>query len=239
MNTTEADLIREIDKDSFRQNLRRFTWQAYNLLPKIESPAILDLGCGSGVPTIELAVLSKGRILAVDRDRLALSRLKKKIVSLNLKARVRTLAADISRYRPRRAGYDIIWAEGAVNAIGFEKALGLWRDGLKPDGYLVIHDEIKHDRQKLDAAGRLGWEVVTHFVVPVDAWLNEYFRPLSGHLQELASKYARSPEALEVLRREECEIEVFKTRPDDFASAFYILKKGAIKVPKRTLPEKR
>src|SRR4030065_1481800 len=114
MKTMEADLLREIDKDSFRQNLRRFTWQAYNLLPKIECPAILDLGCGSGVPTIELAILSKGRILAVDRDREALSRLKKKIASLNLKAHIRTLAADISRYRPKRAGYDIIWAEGAA-----------------------------------------------------------------------------------------------------------------------------
>jgi SAM-dependent methyltransferase len=235
MNTSEADLIREIDKDSFREKLRRFTWQALNLLPKIECPEILDLGCGSGVPTIELAILSKGHILAVDRDRAALARLKQKTAALGLQKHIRTVVADLARYRPKREAYDIIWAEGSVNAVGFERALTRWRDGLKPDGHLVIHDEIKYHEQNLAAAGRLGWEVVTHFIVPVDAWLTEYFRPLNGRLHDLAAKYARDPGALEVLKREEAEIEVFKTNPDNFASAFYILKKGMFKEPERVM----
>ena len=238
MKISEADLLLEIDKDSFRQNLRRFTWQAYNLLPTIERPEILDLGCGTGVPTIELAILSKGHILAVDRDRQALARLKQKAAALGLQKHIRAAAADLTRYRPKREAYDIIWAEGLVSAVGFEKALTLWRDGLKPDGHLVIHDEIKHHEQNLAAAGRLGWEVVTHFIVPVDAWLTEYFRPLSGRLHDLAARYARDHEALEVLKREEAEIEVFKTNPDDFASAFYILKKGMFKEPERVMPAK-
>jgi len=233
MNKIEADLLREIDKDSFRQNLRRFTWRAYNLLPKIECPEIIDLGCGYGVPTIELAILSKGRILAVDRDRQALSRLKQKVTALRLKKHIRVLAADLTRYRPRRGTYDIIWSEGAVSAVGFEKALDLWRDGLKPDGHLVIHDEIKDKDVKLNAAARLGWEVVEQFIVPIDTWLTDYFRPLGGRLHDLADKYAHNPRALEVLRREECEIEVFKQRPDDFASAFYILRRGRVREPVR------
>jgi SAM-dependent methyltransferase len=231
MKISETDLLRRIDKDSFRQNLRRFTWQAYNLLPKLECPEILDLGCGSGVPTIELAILSKGHILAVDRDRQALARLRQKTMALGLQKHIRTAVADLARYRLKREAFDIIWAEGSVNAIGFEKALTLWRDGLKPNGYLVIHDEIKHHEQNLAAAGRMGWEVVKHFIVPVDVWLTEYFRPLSGRLHDLAADYARDPEALEVLRREEAEIEVFKTNPDNFASAFYILTKGLFKEP--------
>jgi SAM-dependent methyltransferase len=231
MKISETDLLRKIDKDSFRQNLRRFTWQAYNLLPKLECPEILDLGCGSGVPTIELAILSKGHILAVDRDRQALARLRQKTMALGLQKHIRTAVADLARYRLKREAFDIIWAEGSVNAIGFEKALTLWRDGLKPNGYLVIHDEIKHHEQNLAAAGRMGWEVVKHFIVPVDVWLTEYFRPLSGRLHDLAADYARDPEALEVLRREEAEIEVFKTNPDNFASAFYILTKGLFKEP--------
>jgi SAM-dependent methyltransferase len=231
MKISETDLLRKIDKDSFRQNLRRFTWQAYNLLPKLECPEILDLGCGSGVPTIELAILSKGHILAVDRDRQALARLRQKTMALELQKHIRTAVADLARYRLKREAFDIIWAEGSVNAIGFEKALTLWRDGLKPNGYLVIHDEIKHHEQNLAAAGRMGWEVVKHFIVPVDVWLTEYFRPLSGRLHDLAADYARDPEALEVLRREEAEIEVFKTNPDNFASAFYILTKGLFKEP--------
>jgi len=34
----------------------------------MEKPRILDLGCGSGVPTLELSRLSQGQIVAVDID---------------------------------------------------------------------------------------------------------------------------------------------------------------------------
>jgi tRNA G46 methylase TrmB len=43
------------------------TRRAFNTIPKHpEQPLILDIGCSPGVQTIELARLSKGRIIAKD-----------------------------------------------------------------------------------------------------------------------------------------------------------------------------
>lgn len=42
------------------------------MLPSIKNPVIADIGCGTGVPTIELARLSDGMIYAVDTDECSL-----------------------------------------------------------------------------------------------------------------------------------------------------------------------
>jgi len=45
------------------------TRQAFQLIPKLpQPPLILDIGCGPGAQTIELAKISKGRITALDSN---------------------------------------------------------------------------------------------------------------------------------------------------------------------------
>ncbi|HJX03327.1 MAG TPA: class I SAM-dependent methyltransferase, partial [Dehalococcoidia bacterium] len=57
-----------IRRDGFRKRLLKYTRKAFQLLPQLDHPRILDIGCGSGVPTLELARLSNGEIVAVDND---------------------------------------------------------------------------------------------------------------------------------------------------------------------------
>ncbi|MBU7032610.1 MAG: class I SAM-dependent methyltransferase, partial [Theionarchaea archaeon] len=42
------------------------------MLPALDNPHILDIGCGTGEPTLELARLSEGIITAVDINQRAL-----------------------------------------------------------------------------------------------------------------------------------------------------------------------
>ena len=51
----------ETGKDLVRARLCKFTRKALQLLPGLDSPYILDVGCGSGVSTMELAKLCDGR----------------------------------------------------------------------------------------------------------------------------------------------------------------------------------
>ena len=64
--TMFEDLCSEIDRDRFRAQLLKYTRRAYHMLPKLEKPRILDVGCGSGIPTLELAKLSEGEIMGID-----------------------------------------------------------------------------------------------------------------------------------------------------------------------------
>ena len=59
------DVLLEINLDHYRKNFLKYTKKAFQMLPKLDRPRILDIGCGSGVQTIELAKLSKGEIIGI------------------------------------------------------------------------------------------------------------------------------------------------------------------------------
>ena len=69
----------QIEKDSLRKHLLKYTRKAFRMLPQLDKPRILDMGCGSGVPTLELARLSKGEITGIDIDQRSLYRLTRRI----------------------------------------------------------------------------------------------------------------------------------------------------------------
>lgn len=80
------DLSSEIGNDHFRERLLKYTRQAYHCLPKIKKPRILYVGCGSGVPTIELEKLSKGEIIGIDINQSLLDKLNRKIAEMFIKS---------------------------------------------------------------------------------------------------------------------------------------------------------
>jgi len=45
----------QIDKDLLRERLIKYTRKAFHMLPRLDKPRVLDVGCGSGIPTMELA----------------------------------------------------------------------------------------------------------------------------------------------------------------------------------------
>ena len=55
-------------KDRLRKHLLKYTRRAFRMLPPLEKPRILDIGCGSGVPSIVLARLSRGQVIGLDID---------------------------------------------------------------------------------------------------------------------------------------------------------------------------
>jgi len=196
------------------------------MLPKIEIPHILDIGCGSGVPTIELAKLSAGEIIGIDIKQSLLDRLNGKIEEEGFSGRVKTVKCSLFEIDFPDERFDIIWAEGSIWIIGFEKGLKEWRRLLKPNGFLVVHDEVKTVSNKLKKIPSYGYKLLNHFSLPQDAWWTEYYRPLEFRIKELYMKYKNDPEALEILKKYQNETDMVKRNPKERSSAFYIMKKS-------------
>jgi len=219
------DLYSEIDRDHFRGRLSKYTRKAFRLLPELDKPRILDIGCGSGVPTIELAKLSKGKAVGIDIDQILLDRLNRKIEKEGLSNRVEIRKCSMFEMDFPDASFDIIWAEGSISVIGFERGLKEWRRLLKPGGFLVVHAETRKMLDKLERIPSFGWKLLDYFLLPEDAHWTEYYKPLEIRIQELSAKYKNDSETLAVLRKHQNEIDMVKRNPKEFSSAFYIIRK--------------
>ncbi len=220
------DLLAELDEDSIRTNFLKYTRRAFEMLPKLEKPRILDLACGTGIPTLELAKLSGGEVVGIDINQPSLDKLNERIVQEGLGARVKAENCSIFKINFPDESFDILWDEGAGHFIDFEKALKLWRLLLKPNGYLIIHDDLKDLNRKLGLIPKCGYRLVEHFPLPNDAWWIEYFAPLEKRIQELLEKYNAHPDILGVFDDKIKEIEMAKKNPKDFRSVFFIMQKG-------------
>ena len=83
------EVLRELDAEGLRAVFLKYTRKAFGFIPKVKNPRILDIGCGTGIPTLELARLSNGNITGIDIDQNALNKLNDKIIKAGLSDRIK------------------------------------------------------------------------------------------------------------------------------------------------------
>jgi ubiquinone/menaquinone biosynthesis C-methylase UbiE len=195
-----------VDQDDLRSNLLRFTERAFELLPPMESPRILDIGCGTGLPTLRLAELTGGQIVGLDLDSEALETLRSRAVEQGLSDRVEVRVGALEEIPFEDCSFDLVWCEGAINELGFRESLRRWRRLLKPHGCMGLHDEAGDVDGKLSAAQEEGFALLGHFEISEQVWWDEYF--------------ALADEEMGL----EAEIQRFQREPEKFRSAFFVLR---------------
>jgi ubiquinone/menaquinone biosynthesis C-methylase UbiE len=220
------------------------TRRAFSILRDLpENPQILDIGCGPGMQTIELAKLSKGTVTALDKYPQFLDELQKKAIEEGVNERIRTIQGDMFSLNFERKSFDLIWSEGAIYIIGFEKGLSEWKQLLSDKGYLVVTEVswIKHNppeeirkyweanysairtvEENLETVTKVGYINVSHFVLPERCWWDNYYTLIASKTQSLKQKYRDDAEALNVLACEEAEIDMFRRYSDYYGYVFYI-----------------
>jgi len=195
------------------------------MLPLIEKPLILDIGCGSGISTLELANLCNGEIIGIDIDQPALNRCNNNITKAKLNDRVRVLYCSMFDMDFPDESFDIIWSEGSIYAIGFERGLREWRRLLKRVGYMVIHDEKGNVSEKLEQISSYGYELLGYFKLNEETWWTEYFAPLEQLIGEFHTKRSSDPEIIKELNRAQEEVDFYKRYPECNSSVCFVIKK--------------
>jgi len=223
-----------------------YTRKAYHLLPELGTPRILDIGCGQGMPTLELARLSQGEIIGLDTNQGDLDQLAKKIVEAGLSQRVQVVNGSMFDMNLPDESFDVIWSEGSINIIGFERGLKEWRRLIKSAGFLVVHEmtwlrpnppqEIVDRWQSVYPGIRTapeytsqiptyGYLLIGHFLLPEDTWWCDYYGPLEARIADLRSKYPMDQQVQKLLDKEQREVDLFKRHSKWYGSAFYLMQK--------------
>jgi SAM-dependent methyltransferase len=213
------------EKDKLRENLLKYTRKAYNLIPKIKNPSILDVGCGSGIPTIELAKISNGQVTGIDIDERLLSILRIRTKDEGLNNKVNVLNISISMMSFPKESFDIIWSEGAVFVIGFENSIKNWRKSLKTNGFLVLHDDVKDKSKKLGLIEKYGYKLTAEFDLSFEIWWNEYYSKLEKFVEKYKDKFSNDSELKAEIESDQNQLKMCKDTPDVVSSFYAIIQK--------------
>lgn len=71
-----------------------------------------------------------------------IERFNKNAEKLNLQNRVKGIVGSMDDLSFEKDSLDLIWSEGAIYNIGFERGLKEWRNYLKPGGYLAVSESV-------------------------------------------------------------------------------------------------
>ncbi len=207
-----------------RANFLKYMREAFKLLPKMENPKVLDLGCGSGLLTMELTNLTNWDIISIDIDQDLIDQLNKKIVERNLIKRIRTKRMDFLKNDFPDNYFDLIWEAGVVQMIGFKKSFKACHRILKVGGYLVLGQGIKDMDKNQDLITNCGFKLIKQLNWPEGCWWTEYYEPLEKKIKEIREGKENS-DLINNINAIEAEIRMVKTNPKEFDCAHYILKK--------------
>ncbi len=208
-------------------------------------PKILDIGCGPGMQTLELARLSKGFVLALDKMPQMIERVRSAVEEEGLSDRINPMQMDMHDMNFEADCFDLIWSEGAIYFLGFRAGLEKIKPFVKPGGYVVVSEAVwlkeEPSQEALDFWGNypaidtveaklgvideLGYERIGHFVLPRSSWEEHYYKPMKVRLEEVEPKWKDIPEGMNVIKAAHTEIDLFQRSSDYFSYGFFVMRK--------------
>jgi SAM-dependent methyltransferase len=145
--------------------------------------------------------------------------------------------------------FDVIWSEGAIYNIGFQKGVKEWKRYLKPGGLLIASEitwitstrpselqnhwdseypEIDVASAKIKVLEENGYSPIGYFVLPEHCWLENYYEPMRSSFQVFMSRNGNSEEARALVKAERYEIELYEKYKDYYSYGVYIARRSDI-----------
>lgn len=224
---------------------RKATEKAVELVGDLtNSPLVLDIGCGPGMQTMDLArCLSDAHIHAIDAHEPYVREVQRRAEINNVAARISAAVGDMKRISFPDGHFDLIWSEGAAYIMGVDNALRTWREKLKVGGCIAYTDLVWIDddppseimsfwqegypdmttadiqQQRLVS---FGFEHLGSFVLPPADWWTDYYTPLEAKIRELRTKYAGDTAAQVMLDQCQQEIDLYRDYEEYYSYLFVV-----------------
>lgn len=213
-------------------------------LPK--NPKILDIGCGTGTQTFQLAYHVGGSITALDNHGPYLETLENKAERLGFSDCIQVMKGDMQNLDFPPGYFDLIWSEGAIYIMGFYQGLKYLKDFIKPSGYMAVteiswlknnqpgvlkdfweqeYSEMNSIKRNLAIISELGYNLVDYFILSPVAWWDSFYLPLEKRLSILRKKYLENEQALELIEFVQLEIDLYRKYPEYYGYVFYIMRR--------------
>ena len=207
---------------------------------------IADIGCGTGGQTMVLAQNAPGKITGIDLFPIFIDLFNANASKLGLNDRVKGIIGSMDNLPFKEEELDLIWSEGAIYNIGFERGLKEWRRFLKKDGYIAVSEaswftaerpleienfwneaypEIDTIPNKVAQLQKAGYIPVATFVLPENCWTDHFYTRQAEMQASFLDKHAGNKNAEELVANERREAELYSKYKAFYGYVFYIGKK--------------
>lgn len=207
---------------------------------------IADIGCGTGGQTMVLAQHAPGQITGFDLFPDFIEIFNANAAKLNLQDRVKGVVRSMDDLPFQNEELDLIWSEGAIYNIGFERGLNEWHKYLKTGGYIAVSEatwfteerpaeindfwmmhypEIDTIPNKVAQVQAAGYIPVATFILPENCWTEHFYAPMSVARENFLKKHPGNKTAEELITHQCHEEELYGKYKKFYGYVFYIAKK--------------
>ena len=207
---------------------------------------IVDLGCGTGGQTMVVAQHSPGQITGIDLFPVFINLFNQNAANLNLQDRVKGIVGSMDNVPFQEEELDLIWSEGAIYNIGFERGLNEWRKFLKTGGYVAVSEaswftdsrpaeindfwmdaypEIDTIQNKVAQMQKAGYVPVATFILPENCWTEHFYAPQVEAQEAFLKKYAGNRTVEDLIASQRHETLLYKKYKAYYGYVFYIGRK--------------
>jgi SAM-dependent methyltransferase len=212
----------------------------------IDESLIADIGCGTGGQTMVLAQESAGNIKGIDLFPTFIDLFNINAGKLGLQDRIKGIVDSMDNLPFKKEELDLIWSEGAIYNIGFERGLNEWRKFLKKGGYIAVsevswfteerpvdiekfwqdaYSEIDTIPNKVGQMQRAGYIPVATFILPENCWTEHFYTPQIEVQENFLKKYEGNKTAEEFITSERHEAQLYYKYKEYYGYVFYIGRK--------------
>ena len=223
------------------------TCKALNFINAItEHSKIADIGCGTGGQTMVIAQNTKGNITGIDILPDFIKIFNDNAKTLDLQNRVDGVVGSMDNLPFHSEEFDLIWCEGAIYSIGFERGLSEWRKYLKKNGFIAVTDASWFTEERpaeienywmnhypaittisnnVAAMQKSGYIPISVFTLPENCWTDNYFTPQIPVQEYFMKKYSGNKNVEEFIENCRHEAKMYQKYKEYYGYVFYIGKK--------------
>ncbi len=208
---------------------------------------IADIGCGTGASTLTLARLPNAKITAIDFLQEFIDVLTARTQRDGVEDKITPLCASMERLPFEDEEFDVIWSEGAIYNIGFERGVADWKRYLKPGGLLIASEitwltnsrpselqnhwineypEIDTASAKIKVLEENGYTPIGYFILPEYCWLDNYYGPMLTRFNDFLDRHGDSEESRAIVEAERHEIELYEKYKAYYSYGVYVARKS-------------
>ena len=211
-----------------------------------QNAKIADIGCGTGGQTMVLAQNTPGTILGIDLFPKFVDIFNQNATKLGLTDKAKAIVGSMDNLPFQDEELDLMWSEGAIYNIGFERGLTEWRRFLKKGGYVAVteaswftperpaeieqfwldaYPEIDTIPSKVAIMQKAGYIPVATFILPENCWTEHFYAPQVTAQKLFMEKYADNLNAKRLVENLQHEAQLYARYKDYYGYVFYIGKK--------------